>query len=205
MSQRIFIKNLKKIKMKFKDLKKDFILSETSFYKVVEVTDSVCTLVDDNGNVVDVSRGYIEKIMNSAELFENEEFRTMTELADLFINMPRIAMTVAFYKKDTVKTKKAYNDEVKAAIERVQKARVSEVEGLLKDLIENPISKVIPGELRVMKGRHYGSIDDLGRIQFIDMEKTKELGKDYDTRLRQVDPRTIQYVIVGGVKYSLKK
>ena len=191
--------------MKFKDLKKDFILSETSFYKVVEVSDSVCTLVDDNGNVVDVSKGYIEKIMNSAELFENEEFRTMTELADLFINMPRIAMTVAFYKKDTEKTKKAYNAEVKEVIEKVQNAKVSEVEGLLKALIENPISKVIPGELRVMKGRHYGSIDDLGRVQFIDMEKVKDSDKDYDTRLRQVDPRTIQYIIVGGVKYSLKK
>ena len=56
---------------------------------------------------------------------------------------------------------------IKQAIEKVQNAKVSEVEGLLRNLIENPVSKIIPGELRVMKGRHYGGMNDLGRIDFI--------------------------------------
>jgi len=36
------------------------------------------------------------------------------------------------------------------------------------------------------------------------MEQAKGSKPEYDERLRQVDPRTIQYVIVGGKKYTLK-
>ena len=195
--------------MKAKDLKVGSILSESSFFTVKKVNPKDVTVVDDLGNELNISNSYVEAVLSSAELFESEEKKTMTELADLFINSPRIAMTVSFFKKDKDKTKTAYNKEVKEAIEKVQNAKVSEVEGLLKDLIENPISKSIPGESRIMKGRHYGFQDELGRIHFIDMELPKEIkktkeGVSYDTRKREVDVRTIQYIIVGGIKYSLK-
>lgn len=191
--------------MNTKNLKVGEILSETSFYTIKNIKDNAVELIDDLGNSLTISKKYIEKIINSADFFEATEEKTMTELAELFINSPRIAMTVAFFKKDQAKTKKAYEAEKKAKIEEIQSARVADVPKLLNDLIENPLSKVIPGELRIMKGRHYGSIDELGRIQFIDMEQSRDASKDYDTRLRQVDPRTIQYIIVGGVKYQLKK
>ena len=48
-----------------------------------------------------------------------------------------------------------------------------------------------------MKGRHNGEMNNLGRIGFIDMEDTKGF-------LKQVDPRTIEYVIVDDIKYTLK-
>lgn len=190
--------------MKVKDLKSGAILSETSFFKVKEVTPKIVIVLDEMGNEVAISYGYVEKVLNSADSFESEEKKTMTELAEIFIGSPRIAMTVAFYKKDTVKTKKAYEAEKAKLIENITNARVSDVPVLLSELIENPLSKVIPGELRVMKGRHYGNVDELGRIQFVDMELEKEAGKDYDSRLRQVDPRTIKFLILNNVKYSLK-
>lgn len=185
-------------------LKVGAILSETSFFKVTGKTVHAIAVEDDFGNSVNISNDYVENILSSADLFEKEEKMTMTGLAELFIGSPRVAMTVAFIKKSKKKTKKAYDAEVSTVIEKVQNARVSEVEGLLKDLIANPISKEIPGELRVMKGRHYGKIDDLGRIHFIDMEVDKGDNPDYDARSRQVDPRTIQYLIVNNVKYTLK-
>lgn len=191
--------------MKTSNLKKGSILSETSFYVVEGFEGAAIVVVTDNGQKVRISNQYVENVLSSADSFEKEEQKTMTELADLFIGSPRVAMTVAFFKKDTAKTKKVYEAEKSAVIERIQNAKISEVPALLNDLIENPLSKMIPGELRVMKGRHYGNVDELGRIQFTDMELTKEAGKDYDSRLRQVDPRTIQYIIVGDVKYSLKK
>jgi hypothetical protein len=126
-------------------------------------------------------------------------------LADIFINTPRIAMTVAYYKKDTEKTKKDWEAEKAAKIEEINNAKVSEVPSLLNNLIENPISKIIPGELRVMKGRHYGEVDDLGRVRFVDMEISLNKNSNMDNRLRLVDPRTISYIIVDGIKYSLKK
>lgn len=107
-------------------------------------------------------------------------------------------------KKDENKTKKAYNQEIADAVKKVQEAKVSEVEGILKDLIENPITKTIPGETRIMRGKHYGSVNDLGRLSFIDMEVTPDPKRTDDSRIRQVDPRTLQYVIVNKVKYILK-
>jgi hypothetical protein len=186
------------------DVKTGMILSETSFFKVVKVNKNDVVVKDEMGNEVAISNAYVDAVLNSADEVTSEEKKTITELADIFVNGSRIAMTVAFFKKANVKTKTAYNKEVKVAIDIVQNAKVSEVEGLLTNLIENPITKEIPGELRVMKGRHYGSMDDLGRIQFIDMEQDRGT-KDWDGRVRQVDPRTIQYVIVDKVKYTLKK
>lgn len=195
--------------MKTKDLNVGSILSESSFFVVNKVNKTNIEVTDDYGNNLEIGLPYVEKVLQSADLFESEEKKTMTELADLFINSPRIAMTVSFYKKDTPKTQKAYKAEVAKAISDVQNAKVSEVEGILTKLIENPLSKVIPGDLRVMKGRHYGFVDELGRIHFIDMELPKEIkknkdGVDYDTRKREVDPRTIMYLIISGTKYSLK-
>lgn len=191
--------------MKVADLKTGSILSETSFFIVQSITNKDITVKDDLGNILTIGNPYVEKILNSADSFSSEEKKTMTELAELFINSPRIAMTVAFYKKDTAKTIKAFQAEKAAKIAEIRNARVSDIEGLLSNLIETPLSKIIPGELRVMKGRHYGHIDELGRIHFIDMEQTRDISKpDYDSRKREVDPRTIQFLIVNGVKYSLK-
>lgn len=187
--------------MKTSLLKKGSVLSETSFYVVKEIHVGKVIVTDDAGREITIGDKYVEQVLASADSFSSEEKKSMTELAELFINSPRIAMTVAFMKKDTAKTKKAYEAEKAAKILEIQNAKVSQVEKLLNDLIENPITKVIPGELRVMKGRHYGELDDLGRVKFVDMELPSN---DPSSRIRQVDPRTIQYLIVNDVKYTLK-
>jgi len=187
-----------------KDIQTGSILSETSFFVVKSVNKNDVTLTDDFGNELNISNDYVEKILSPADIFTSEEKKTMTELAELFINSPRIAMTVAFYKKDVPKTKTALKAEKEAMVTSFQNAKVSEIEGLVQRFIDNPITTVIPGELRIMKGRHYGEMDDLGRIQFVDMEIAKGSGAT-DARLRQVDTRSIQYLIVNKVKYILKK
>lgn len=180
------------------------ILSETSFYVVKEVQQAKVIVTDDFGHEITMGKPYVEQITISADHFETEEKKSMTELAELFINSPRIALTVAYITKDDQKTKKDFDAEKAAKIAEIQSAPIGKVEALLNNLIENPITRVIPGKLRVMKGRHYGHVDDLGRIHFIDMEIKRDASKDYDTRSRQVDPRTIQYLIVNKVKYTLK-
>ena len=180
------------------------ILSETSFYVVKEVQQAKVIVSDDYGHEITLGKAYVEQITVSADHYETEEKKSMTELAELFINSPRIAMTVAFITKETEKTKKDFDAEKTAKINEIQNASLKNATALLSDLIENPITRAIPGKLRVMKGRHYGNVDDLGRIHFIDMEIKRDASKDYDTRSRQVDPRTIQYLIVNKVKYTLK-
>jgi len=180
------------------------ILSETSFYVVQSVTGGKVVVLDDHGHSINLSDRYVKEICISADSYDSEEERTMTELAEIFKNSPRIAMTVAYVTKPTEKTKKDFDAEKANKIREIQNASLSNATALLNDLIENPITKEIPGKLRVMKGRHYGHMGDLGRIDFIDMELTRDVTKDYDTRTRQVDPRTIQWLIVNKVKYTRK-
>jgi len=185
---------------------KGTILSETSFYVVqgINPTNGMVDVKDDYGHEIGLSKKYAEEICVSADLWLTEEKKSMTELAELFISSPRIAMTVAYFTKPTEKTKKDYEHEKKAKIDEILNATLANTANLLSELIENPLTKWIPGHLRVMKGRHYGHVDELGRIHFIDMELTRDTSKDYDTRSRQVDPRTIQWLIINKVKYTLK-
>jgi hypothetical protein len=182
-------------------LKKGSILSETSFYVVKEVLPAHIVVTDEHNNEVTIGKEYVEGVLQSADDYDVTEKKTMTELAEVFINSPRIAMTVAFYKKDVEKTKKAYEAEKTAKVNEITNAKVSDVPKLLNDLIENPISRTTPGELRVMKGRHFGVMDDLGRVKFVDMELPLN---DPAGRIRQVDPRTIEYIICNNVKYVKK-
>lgn len=190
--------------MNIKALKPGSILSESSFFVVERLEKDAIIVKDDNNNEIKIGNKYVEQVLNSGDLFDSEEKKNMTQLAEIFLNSTRIAMTVCFVKKDTEKTKKAYTAEVNNAISRVKTASIGEVEKLVLDLIENPISKTIPGGERIMKGRHYGNIDDLGRVSFIDMEIASNPSKP-ESRIRQVDPRTIQWLIVNGVKYTLTK
>ena len=77
-------------------------------------------------------------------------------------------------------------------------------EAEFKKKIASAVSDALVGEERTMVGRHYGSQDEFGRIRFIDMEEKKDDTKDYDTRQRLVDPRTICWLILRGVKYKVK-
>lgn len=180
------------------------ILSETSFYIVQEVQQDRVIVKDEYDHKITLPKKYIEEITICADHFETEEKKSMTELAEIFINSPRMAITVCYITKATEKTKRDFDLEKNNKIAEIQNASLKNASALLSDLIENPITKVIPGKERVMKGRHYGNVDDLGRVHFIDMEIKRDPTKDYDTRSRQVDPRTIQYLIVNKVKYTLK-
>lgn len=185
--------------MKIKDLKVGSVLSETSFTTVTKVSQGFITVLDTATKTeVEIGKEYAESMLKSADLFSKVESMNKTQLADLLLSSSRIAMSVAYYKMDKNKTQKAYKAEKAAAIEAIKNASLANVAQLVEELIENPITKTIAGDFRVMKGYHLGHMNDLGRLDFFDMEDKKSLFK-------QVDPRSIQYIIVDDVKYELKK
>ena len=47
-------------------------------------------------------------------------------------------------------------------------------------------------------------MNNFGRVDFVDMEIQKDFSLSYDNRFRQVDPRTIEWLIVNGIKYVVK-
>ena len=178
--------------MIFNKLKPGQVLSETQFYTVEKVKGNEVQLKTDSGEDVVVDKGYIEQCVNSAEQFSQSKKITRTEAAAMFLANSNIAMTVNFNKQ--VKEL----DIVKEITEAYQNSTPKEFETKVKKAIK----KSLDGEERTMVGRHYGNQDEFGRVQFIDMNLPREKGKNYDTRMRLVDPRTINWFIVNGVKYT---
>ena len=186
--------------MNVQDLQKGEVLAETAFYEAT----GLAILKNDNDREVKIGAKYVEELLESADYFEREEELNQTDLITKFAEGKRLPMTVHFVKKQEAKKAGDYKKEVKDAIEKVQNAKVSEVEKLLTNLITNPIEKLLPDEERTAIGRHYGVTNEFGRYPFIDMGKEKGTNPAHDGRQIQVDPRTLQFVIVDKVKYKLK-
>lgn len=184
----------------FKKIKVGDVFSESSYYKVTRIgAETVSFSVNDSDEEVAIGKEYIKSMLESADQFVKEEEVTATILATIVEDNPRRAMTIVYQKKDDVKGKRAFAAEKKAMVEKFQKATVSNIEALVLDLIENPLTDIIPGEIRTIRGRHYGEMTELKRLKFIDMDIAEE------NNVRQVDTRKLISVIVGGVKYKLKK
>lgn len=176
-------------------MKKGDILSESQFYTVDSILkDGSVIVIDDNANKIQLSKEYAEQMLVSAHDFTKEEKVTKTELAEKFISNPRVAMTVCFFKQ------------VKEAdvVSEIMKAYEGSTIKTMETAIKKAVKKGLNGEERIMVGRHYSTTDEFGRVHFIDMEVARDDSKSYDNRSRLVDPRTIQYLIVNNIKYTLK-
>lgn len=181
---------------KFKKLEIGEVLSETQFYTVAKKKGNKVQLTTDSGENIIVSESYVNDMLSSAAQFTKTEKVTRTELTQHVLNSPRIAMTVHFNKQvKEIDVKKAlyglYPNKGKIISQKEYEKQVRSALNL-------------KGEERVMKGRHYGSTDQNGRIHFIDMALgTKGTGST-DSRQRLVDPRTLNWAIIDGVKYEVK-
>jgi len=135
-----------------------------------------------------VSKNIFEAEFNVASQYREEVKLSRTDMVDKIVSSARLVMTVHFRKKPE------HKDLVTAVID------------LLDGKIDRPASKrglsmllkkATDGEERTMVGRHYGTKDDFGRLQFTEMKS--------GGGLRLIDPRTVEWAIIDNVKYVLKK
>lgn len=179
---------------KFSNLKKGEILSEIQFYTVEKIAADKVQLKNDEGEFVVVDSKYVDNALTSADQFEKEEVVTKTVAAEIFLTHPYVSMTVCYNKQ----VKEA--DVVKEIMNAYEASSPKEIERSIKRAVKNGLN----GVERIMRGRSLGHKDEFGRVAFIDMELDKTSGKEYDTRQRLVDPRTINWLIVNGVRYKVK-
>ena len=170
-------------------LKKGDIVSEHQFYKVKEFTQTGVAFINDDGIDIHVANDIVNSCMSDASQFDEEVEVSRTRLIEIFTQNPRIAMTVSFTKKINTK-------EVAAELYKAFKNK--------ENLLASDIEFLMRGKERIMRGRHEGQHDDFNRIQFVDMDIKRDTSKEYDTRLRKVDPRTLNWVIVNNVKFKIK-
>lgn len=182
------------MKTNFKTLKAGEKLSETQYYKVVKISGSKVQLKNGLGQDIVVDSAYVEDCLISGAQFSDIKKLTKTEMAKLFLENSNVVFTVSFNKqvKDT--------DVVKEIMEAYSSSTPKEI----KAKVKKAVKKGLNGEERVLEGYHTGVQDDFGRVSAIDMNIEKDPSKDYNSSLRLVDPREINYLILKGVKYEVK-
>lgn len=178
----------------FKNLKVNEVLSETQFYIVEKIVGDKVQLLNDNDERIVVDSNYVNTQLSSASQSTKQESVTRTEMAEILMKNARTAITVNYNKQ--VKPE----DIQKELQEAYENSTPKEFSTKMKAAVKRGLS----GEERTMVGRHYGSVNEFGRLQFVDMEEVRKPGA-YDNRLKQVDPRTLNWMIVNDTKYTIKK
>lgn len=186
----------------FSKLQEGNILSETQYYTVEKIAGDKVQVANTAGTSIVLEKGYVESCIETADQYTKEEKISGTELINIVLANARVAMTIYFQKQDTKKKVKDFKAELTARAEQLKADFMDKGAVALEEALQNPVTKVIPGEMREMKGYFIGTQDERGRLQFMDMELDSRGQKNVP---KGVDSRTIQYVIVNNVKYTLKK
>lgn len=186
---------------KFKNLTSKTKLSETQFYSVEVIKGDKVQLKNDFGELIVVDKPYVEKLLVTNDQVESNKTMSRTDVINLFMTSTNVICTVNFNKKiDEKEVKK----ELVALYPNTGGKIISKAD--FEKAISKSLKNALTGEERTMVGRHYGHADEFGRIKFIDMEAPGgyDEAKGTDSRQRLVDPRTINWIILRGIKYEAK-
>jgi len=163
--------------------------SRNSYGKVVAVHQDEVIVENDQGTRWAIDPPLFEAEFNTADQFTDTQKITRTDMVKKIVSSARVVMTIFFRKKPEHKTLvEAVNLLLNSPGKRPGPRQLSK---LLKE--------ATAGEERTMVGRHYGTQDEYGRIQFLDVE-----GLGSGTGLKTVDPRTVEWCIIENVRYEIK-
>ncbi|WP_373480636.1 hypothetical protein [Geminocystis sp.] len=168
-------------------------LAEIQYYQVVKVNPKTIKVVSDKGVESNIDKDLVLE-MYSASQYQIEKYITRIEVNNILANIGQQIFTVNFnkqVKQDDIKNKllTAIKDEEGNPLTYEQ------IEKNLKT-ISKELNK---GEERTLIGYLLEINNEMGRSSAIDLEI--ERGKN---RLRQIDHRTINYLIFKNTKYLVK-
>ncbi len=164
--------------------------SRISYGEVVDTSFNQITVRNEKGSEWTLTPAIVEDEFFTPDQFEEVKEVNRGEMVNAIVSSARIIMSVHFKKKpdhkDLVATVTELLDDESGGRTRPGSRKLS---SLLKT--------ATAGQDRTMIGRHQGVQDGFGRLQFTDMESP-------GVPLKQVDPRTVEWAIIGNVKYVLK-
>lgn len=183
---------MEQIKVEYSALRPGNRLSRTAYYEVVSVTGASAKVKNEEGFVFDIGRDIFQKEMYSATQFSKVERVSRTEMIDILANAGDTVFTVSFHKQST-------SENIAAAIKKINGGRIATSAEIAK-----AIKEANKGEERQLTGYLVSVETGFGRSRVIDLMIDKAtLGKG--TNMREVDHRTLNWIIFKGVKYELKK
>lgn len=125
---------------------------------------------------------------SSADKFAKTEKVSLTRIIEILESAGDKVFTVNFNKKPK-------EDEIAKAIAALP---VGDLQNKKK------IVECFKGEERTLRGRMVAAEPKLGRSTVIDLDLEKIIKGEFDSRLRQVDHRTINWLIFADTKYVVK-
>jgi len=185
----------------FAKVTKNTKMSETQFYSVKSIRNNEVDLVNDFGEEITLTKEYVEQLLVSNDQFNETKQMSRTDVINLFLSSTNVIATVNFNKKVD---EKEVQKQLFALYPNAGGKILSKTD--FEKAVKKNLADALTGEERTMVGRHYGRTDEFGRIKFIDMQAPGGYDevKDSDSRQRLVDPRTINWIILRGVKYEVK-
>lgn len=166
--------------------------SRHSFGEVLAIERDGIRIQNKNGLNWLISENIVENEFKFADVVDTEQSVNATDIAEKFINNKYIVMTVNFNKKIDSKQLESKILELYP-----NKNGILLSEQAFKTKVREHLSDLIRGEERTIVGYHKGHTDINGRMFFIDMEAG-------DNQVRLVDPRTINWLVLDGVKYIVQ-
>lgn len=167
-------------------------LSRISFMQVVTTNSMSTTVRNEDGLEWNIGNAIVAQECYSTH-FSEEVTLSKTQLAEKLVEARDAIIIVNFYKQPT-------------AADIVEKMVIFSGE---QKLSKKDAESMLKGEERTMIGYVVGTEPILGRSMVIDVELEKiisptKTGENYDKRLRQVDHRSLNWLIYKNVKYTLK-
>lgn len=179
----------------FDKIQKGDRLSETQYYEVIAVGSGAIAVKNERGFEFQISSGIVEEGMYSAGQFNETVELTRTELIEVFSKVGDTVFKVNFNKQPSATS---IND----AIESANKGKIIPIKDHLKKLVKDAYK----GEERTLTGYLISVETGFGRSMVIDLEADiSKTTPEWDSRIRQVDHRTLNWLIWKNVKYQVKK
>jgi len=167
-------------------------LSETQYYQVVKVAPTSIEVKNERNFTFHVGNAIVEEGMYSASQFNEVQEITRTELIEIFRLVGDTVFTVSFNKLPEIK-------DINDAIEGLNDGRILPVKEM-----KARVKEAFKGKERILTGYLVKTETGFGRSVVIDLEIDKGSNPEYDNRLRQVDHRTLNWLIYKNVKYQVK-
>lgn len=193
------------------------VLSESSHYKVSSISsNSVSLQHQESGDIVHISKTYIEKYLESADEVINEVEVTKEDRKDGTLGIRSIfekihtdqVFTVCFRKQDTPKSQRKLNQEITSlindfsneidVIQKNKKGVADAAKKFAEKLIKNPILPYEDGEDRILRGYKVQFESRDGRYNCVDMDITEE------NNVRPVNINSIKWLVYKGIKYIVQ-
>lgn len=174
------------------DIQAKTYLSETQYYEVTRVSGNRINVKNERGFEFGIASNIVEEGMYTADQYAEVVEVNRTQLIEIFSKVGDTIFTVNFNKQPKAK-------DINDALANINKGKI-----IANAEIKKVVKEAYKGENRTLIGYLKHTETGFGRSSVIDLEQERGDNPDWDARTRQVDHRTLNWLISKNVKYIVK-